>query len=1104
MKKWSTAETKFRIIMKLGLVQSVLAMVFFGISAAHEADAQLLEKRISITLGNVTLQTALHRIEEEANFRFAYSEDQLNLDELVSIRAEQQSLGEILENLFTPRQIQFKVHEKEQTITLRRISGQSEIKKNKMDFLPDGARVSGKVTAGNPPEPLAGVNVIIKGTSSGTTTDADGRFSIMAEEEDVLVFSFIGYTSFEAIVSNRTIIDVFLLEDSKNLSEVVVNAGYYTTTRNSQTSNIGRIEASDIQKQPVQNFAAALQGRIPGLEIVQQTGVPGGNFKVRIRGTSSIANGNEPLYIVDGVPFTSTSLSAPETSGSILGGQGASPLAGINPSDIASIEVLKDADATAIYGSRGSNGVILITTKKGTPGNTRVDFNFYAGAGVVASKMDLLNSKEYLRMRREAFANDKITPTAANARDLILWDTTRQTDWQKTLIGGTAQILDGQLGISGGDKQTQFTFGTGYHRETTVFPGENSDQRISLHSSITNTYKKLKTSFSVNYAVNQTNLLKQDLTSRALSLPATAPALYDDTGKLSWVNWSSTYENPVAFLNRKYESTAGNLIGNLVLSYDLLPNLSVKTSLGYTSLSTKAVTVTPLSSLAPDPTLQGSSTFLNSSFNNWVAEPQINWKPAIGIHKFDVLAGTTFLEQSSETLAQTATGFASEALMKNLASATTRTIGTNSNSQYRYQAFFGRINYSILGRYFLNITGRRDGSSRFGPGNQFATFGAVGAAWVFSEESFLKTALPFISFGKLRASIGTSGNDQIGDYQYLDSYKSSGGPYLGTIGLQPDRLSNPNFAWETNKKFEVGLEFGFLRDRIQSTICYYQNNSSSQLVGFPLPATTGFPSIQGNFPATVRNSGVEIEISTRILEVSALKWSASVNMSVPRNELVEFPNLAAFPAYANLYAVGQPLAIRKLYNYTGIYPTTGVYTFLDYNGDGTYTQDDRQIIRFIGPDYYGGLLNSFQYKGFQLDFMFQFVKQTGYNYSAIFDTPGTLANQPKLVMDRWTAEGSTARFQRFGTTGDPVIGYSRFISSQESVGDASYVRLKNVSFSYTIPKQWADKMSLAGARIFIQGQNLLTITSYEGLDPETQGAQLPPLKVISGGFHLTF
>ncbi|MEJ0055974.1 MAG: TonB-dependent receptor plug domain-containing protein [Bacteroidota bacterium] len=418
MKKWFTDKIKIWKVMKICAMQAMIAMILVGVSAAHDTNGQLLDTKISLNLREVSLEDALKEIGRVAKVKFVYSEDQLGLKEAITFVAENRDLESILDELLTPYRIKFKVHEKEATITLKK---QAAVKDNfrnpnATEASPKVSLVTGKVTDAATSQPLAGVNIIIKGTTTGTTSDAEGNFSIQANEDDNLVFSFIGYSSFETKVNGRSVIDVVLQEDAKNLNDVIINAGYYTTTKSFQTGNIVKIESKDIEKQPVSNPIAALQGRVPGLEVTQQTGVPGGNFRIRIRGTNSIANGNDPLYIIDGVPFTSASLSSSETSGNILG-LGTNPLNGINPTDIESIEVLKDADATAIYGSRGSNGVILITTKRGKAGKTKVDLNFYSGGATVPRRMDLLNKQQYVAMRKEAFANDKIIPTAANARD---------------------------------------------------------------------------------------------------------------------------------------------------------------------------------------------------------------------------------------------------------------------------------------------------------------------------------------------------------------------------------------------------------------------------------------------------------------------------------------------------------------------------------------------------------------------------------------------------------------------------------------------------------------------------------------------------------------
>jgi TonB-linked SusC/RagA family outer membrane protein len=1110
MKNEPRTKTRFFHFMKICAIQGVLALTICGFGIAHTNNAQILEREVHVEVRDVPLREALATVAASINVRLVYSADHFDLTRRVSITEGTHSLREVLDELFSPAVVKYKVHEREAIVTIKvvRETDGTQGRAGKQEPV----IVTGKVTDQRG-LPMAGVNVIVKGTTTGTTTDSNGDFSLSTDSDLVLVFSFIGYKSREMAISQQTVFTVVLEDDVTNLNEVVVNAGYWDVKDRELTGNIGQVKAEDIQKSPVSNPIAAIQGRLTGVEVVQQTGVPGGNFKVRIRGTNSIANGNDPLYIIDGVPYITNSQSFSATSGQILGnpnpgaGQGSSPLNGLNPSDIESIEVLKDADATSIYGSRGANGVVLITTKKGRAGTTKVDFSLYSGISSVARKVNLLSTENYVELRNEAFSNDNITPTAGNARDLTVWDTTRYTDWQEELLGGNARTNDMQLSLSGGDKATQFFIGTGYHGETTVFPGENSDRRISTHANVTNNSfsDRLQTSMSAIFSASRTNLLSLDLTDQALRLSPNAPALYNEDGTISWTNWSSSFENPLAYLDRKYEGLTYNLVGNLTGGYKIMDALEVRVSAGYTLNSTAATRLVPISSLDPSIRAIAPNTthFSNSTFRNWVVEPQAVWNPSIGRSKFSALAGGTFLSQTTEGLAQTGVGFASEALMKNIAAATTRGTSTNYFSEYRYSAAFGRLNYSYDEKYILNLTGRRDGSSRFGPGKQFANFGAAGAAWIFSREAFLADNLPILSFGKLRVSYGTTGNDQLGDYQYLDAYTINGsGSYQGGNGITPARLSNPQFGWETNRKFETGLEFGLWSDRMLGSVSYYRNRSSNQLVGFPLPATAGFASIQGNFPATVQNTGLELELSTRNVQTPDFEWTSSLNITIPRNELIEFPELELFPAYANTYVIGEPLSIVKLYNYTGLDQATGLYTFEDVNQDGRFDIQDKQVIRFLGQRLFGGLTNQLRYKQVSLDFLFQFVQQSGYDM--LTGIPGSaMVNQRAEAINRWQSPADNTAVSKPTTTGGNLTNL--YFQSSDAVTNAvSFVRLRNASLSYTLNQQNLDRLRLRQTIFFLQGQNLLLFTKYKGIDPETwNSGSLPPLRTITAGIRVT-
>lgn len=1101
--------------MKICSIQAMIAMTLCSLALAHDNYGQVLDKKITLSLKEVSIEEALEAIEKLTYVKFFYSVDQLGIKEKISFEAVDRSLRDILDELLAPYQIRYNVHEKKSAITLKRKNDESNDETSSNEKASAFEKnlyvyeITGKVTDAAKQQPMAGVNVLVKGTVRGTVTDNDGNYAIAAEDREVLVFSFIGYETYEVEVSGRTVIDIVLVEDIASLKEVVVNAGYWQVNKQEQTGNIAKIEAKDIERQPVSDPLGTIQSLVPGLEVTQLSGIPGSNYTVKIRGTNSIASGNNPLYVVDGVPYNSSPLAFNETSGQLVFNTNSSNvLANINPADIESIEVLKDADATAIYGSRGANGVILVTTKKGKAGETKVDINFYSGISKVPNKMELLNTSQYLEMRNEAFANDSVTPSVSNATDLLVWDTTRYTDWQKKLIGGTASVTDAQIGISGGNELTQFRIGTGYRNETTVFPGENNNKRVTASTSISNTSsnQKLKISLSANYSHTFTDMLSVDLTSKALTLAPNAPALYDSAGNINWKGYTPTYVNPLAYLNRTFESTTNSLLANSIVSYSILSSLEIRANLGYTNTTYKAVTATPISSLSPDDSQENKSVFSGSQFTNLVIEPQLNWKYQIDEVFLDILVGTTFLGQTTDGLAQYASGFTSEALMKNIAAAPTITAATNYFNEYRYHAVFGRINYNYKSRYILNITGRRDGSSRFGPGKQFAFFKAIGAAWVFSNEQLMQNAMSFLSFGKLRASYGTTGNDQIGDYQFLDTYEISY-EYDGIIGLSPSRLYNPNFAWEENKKLEFGLELGAFDDRIFLGISYYRNRSSSQLIGQPVGPTTGFSSIQANFPATVQNTGIEIELNSQNISTPDFTWTTSFNLTIPRNELVNFPDIEDYPEYNRQYVVGEPLTIIKRYNYSGIDPLTGLYTVEDVNEDGTYNFDDRQSTKFLGRNYYGGILNNLRYKGFEIDILLQFVNQEGFNHIRAFQlAPGTLSNQPVDVMDRWQESNPNASFQQFTVAGQGVSSYSSlYYNSNALFGDASFFRIKNISLSYNIVSEWAQSLGIMNARLFIQGQNLITLSTYKGSDPEFPGSfSLPPLRSVIGGVHLTF
>jgi len=962
--------------------------------------------------------------------------------------------------------------------------------------------ISGTVSDGT--GPLPGATVVVKGSGRSAVTDADGKFSIAAAPEDVLIVSFVGFKSVEMLVGAQAVVNIILVEDSLQLEEVTINAGYYNVKQKESTGNISRITSKDIETQPVSNVLATMQGRMAGVSITQDSGAPGGAFQIRIRGQNSLrSEGNDPLYIIDGVPFSSETIGFSETSG--FNPSMTSPLNGINPANIASIEVLKDADATAIYGSRGANGVVLITTKKGRAGKTAVSVTASTSAGKVTTMLDLMKTGQYLAMRRQAYANDGITTYPDSAYDVNgTWDQNRYTDWQKELIGGTAQITTLQASVSGGSESTQYQLSGDYRTETTVMPGDFSYDRGSVHFNVNHGAPddRFKLTFSSGYSFQKNDLPATDLTTISRSLAPNAPALYNPDGSLNWEN--NTWTNPLAALEQQFTANINTLTASTVLSYAVTPSLLFKANLGYNEVANSESKATPSTMYNPSFGFgsESSSIELNKTGRkSWIIEPQVSWSGNWSKGKIEALAGATFQRQQTDRLFQFGYGFPSNTLINNLAAASFVYVYADDITIYKYQALFARVNYNWDGRYIINLTGRRDGSSRFGPGNQFANFGAVGAAWLFSNENFLKDS-KVLSFGKIRGSYGTTGNDQIGDYQYYNTYATNGVTYDGIVGLQPTKLYNPNFGWEVNRKLEAGLELGFFKDRVFATASWYRNRSSNQLVGIPLPGTTGFSVLTANLDAKVENSGLEFTLRTINIDNGSFSWSTSFNIAANRNKLIAYPGLETSP-YATTYRIGQSLNIINLYQYNGVDPQTGHYAFTDFNGDDAISYlDDRKAMVDLTPSFFGGLQNQLQYKAFSLDFIFHFVKQD--NLAPTPGALGTAVNQRADITNVWNQPGDQAAYQRFtaGFDSAAMLAFSQFNSSTGAVQDASFIRLKNVALSYDVPASFLKGTKL---RLFATGQNVFTLTSYKNGDPELRfGGSLPPLRVFTGGVQLSF
>ncbi len=838
---------------------------------------------------DLPLEKVFEEVKKQTGLLVAYKSNQVKDARPVTVRAKNLPVAEFLQQVLKDQPFTYTIEQN--TIFIR--------KKKQLS----GTDLSPRVYFDAPPtkgfirsadgQPLSGVNIIVKGTSRGTTTDANGSFSIDAKVGDKLVISSIGYAAQEITVSNNNNnILISLVVSTSSLDEVQIIA-YGTTSQRLSTANIGTIKSEDIARQPVSNPLAAMIGRIPGVFITQNTGVAGGGFNLEIRGKTSLENGNEPFYIIDGVPYMSQLL--PNLADGILQtsnsrGGGGNPLSFISPSEIESISVLKDADATAIYGSRGANGVILITTKKGKAGKSKVGVNFSSGIGQVSHRMKLLNTSEYLEMRREAFLNDGIQPDASTATDLLTWDSGYFTNWQKEIIGATAKYTDVQASISGGNSISQYMIASNLHRETTVFPGDFANQKQGVNFSVKGNSSNQKLGILLSgYYLADVNKLPSYSPTGFIFLPPNAPKPFNEDGSLNWANstWPN-YSHPYATLQQVYNGRTNNLVGNLRLNYSILPGLDLSTNFGYNNMQVKENQKTPISSKDPLFAKTGSASFTSNSISSWIFEPQFNYKAMIGNGRIEVLAGATFQRNKTDGNIINVSGYSSDALLENMQAAPNRNIISVVYSDYKYNAVFSRLNYNLKDKYIVNLNIRRDGSSRFGSSNKFHNFGSFGAAWMFSQEKGIQHALPFLSFGKLRGSYGTTGSDQIPDYVAFDLFAFNGYPYQGISTIVPGSLYNPNIQWEETNKLEGGIELGFFKDKILLNLSYYYNRSSNQLITIPLSEVTGNPAIITNLPGVVENKGLEMSLSTVNIQSKTLSWTTSLNFTIPKNRLASF------------------------------------------------------------------------------------------------------------------------------------------------------------------------------------------------------------------------
>ncbi len=1089
---WQLFTTKLFLVMKL--------TTFLIIIACLQVSASAFSQKITLTEKNASIVEVLNKIQEQSGYEFFYNSKVLDDAGNVTVVVKQATVQQALEQLFKDQPFTYAIDNNTITVKPKEASLTDKI----ANILGLPGSISG-IVIDSLREPLVGAAVnLIGAVSYQTTTDSKGLFKFPSVPQGTysLVITYIGYQKLERKIeaTGADLRLAFTMHAGTDKLDEILITGYSTTTQRLSTGAISKVTGAQIEQQPVSDPILAMEGRVPGLFITQTSGNAGAPLNVVIRGQNSLSvlNQSPPLYIIDGIPFNSKPVE--QSIGGFSATNGFNPLNTINPSDIESIDVLKDADATAIYGSRGANGVIVITTKKGKIGDTKFNVELSDGFGEATHLVPMASLSQYLAVRRQAFANDGITPTATNAPDLFTYSQTASTNYPDLILDNTSHQRNAAFSVSGGDAYTQFLFGGNLRHESTIYNTNTADNAEQFHLNMQHKShdNKFSVSANVSYNIDRNAVPNYNLSITNYSLPPNYP-LYNSSGGLYF---GGGYTNPLAAFNSDVSLKSNNLVTNATMRYTILPGLDIIADAGYNLDNVYSSTITPTDANNPLLNYTPSAILGNDYVKTYIAEPKITYTYVLGKGKFTALVGGTWQETQTVQPYWLYTFYTDPQLANSLSSSTIL-IKSSGYADYRYDSGYGRLEYEWNDEFLASGNIRRDGSSRFGADNQFGTFGSVAGAWIFTKDNFVKENLTWLSFGKLKASYGTVGEDgNIADYAYESNY-NTGSPYGPYVTLTPT-LGNTLLQWEETKKLDIAMDLGFLQDRILFSIDAYRNRTSHLLGTTPLPSQVGFGSIVGNLPdgAVVQNKGLEMELTTNNVKTKDFSWTTSINFTLPQNKLLSFPNLIN-STYANSYVVGQSLNLIKVYHFTGFQnglatvqeanPAVGPVQGIAVNGKGDWIIDGS-----ADPKFYGGIDNTIRYKGFQFDFLFQAVDRRAPRSDTYFaSVPGMGYGIPKAILNL-PFKASTS----YGTPASNAYGY--YMGSDAAIENASYLRLKNVSLAYNFPSSVYKHIGMSGLQVYIHAQNLFTVTKYDGLDPETLSNGLPTIRMMIAGIKTTF
>ncbi len=966
--------------------------------------------------------------------------------------------------------------------------------------------------------PLPGVNIIIKDTNRGTQSDFDGNYAIETQNGEIISFSYVGFVTSEIAVADQNEINITLVADISTLEEVVV-VGFGTQSRRKITANIASISSEEINEIPTPSLQSTLTGKAAGVQVTQLNGKVEGGIKVRVRGISTISSSQEPLYVVDGIPITNADESINDSP--------INPLIALNPNDIESIDILKDASSAAIYGARGTNGVVIITTKQGKQGKTKVSINSSYGVSTATNARDWLNADQYVELLTESALNSGFSlgfiegqfDFYANGLD---WRNGQvDTDWQElALVDGSVQDLG--VSVSGGSEKTKYFISTSYNNTEGIVRG-NELERYSFR---TNLDHKISEKFRVgaNATVSK-SIIDRISNDNAFATPLQAIAqvpispAYQADGVTPNNDTTEYYNFLTEEFNGNFRTNIWRVLANTYMQYQILPELNFRTELGYDFLSQVAERFS--GSLTESASVGGFGTANAVQTEKYNLNNYFTYNKLFdAIFDFEGTLGMSFEDSTRRLQFIQGQGFPSDDL-QTLNSAAEITAGGSSRTRFNFLSYFGRASLTIANKYLFNGSLRYDGSSRFGEDNRFGWFPAASVGWIISEEKFLQNS-NVLSLLKIRGSWGITGNAGIGNFASLSLFQ--GAPYNQRAGLAATQLGNPGLKWERTTQVDVGLDFGFLNNRISGEIDYYVKDTEDLLLNEPVPGTSGFPNITRNV-GEMKNRGFEFVINTKNIVGNDFTWGTSLNFSTIDNEVTNLPG-GDIIVGRNIVREGETVSSFYLVEFAGADPANGDALFIrnTVNPDGSinrtttnnFNEADRIIAGSPYPDFIAGLTNNISFRG--LDFSFTFQGEWGasiYNNGGRFQSGNArfFDNQTVDQLDRWQQPGDVTNVPQarlFTTNGQQA--------STRYLQDSDFIRLRNLTLGYTIPGDITRKFQMDRVRIYFTGFNLLTFTDYDGYDPESTADfngdsniqvgetfySAPPAKTYTVGINIDF